>query len=77
MAGISQQSSVPTVDLEQVGRIAADLIDHGTWSREQLLAYQQERLQLLLRRAVTHSPYYRETIGELVAEIARLRNFRS
>lgn len=75
MASVSQQSGVPTVDLKQAGRIAAELIDHGTWSREQLLTYQRERLKLFLQRAVARSPYYRETIGELVARDRPLAEF--
>lgn len=67
MVGGSQQSSVPTVDLAIAGRIANELIGHGTWAPDQLLAYQEEQLNVFLRRAATHSPYYRETIGDLVA----------
>jgi phenylacetate-coenzyme A ligase PaaK-like adenylate-forming protein len=67
MAGASQRYDIPTVDLELVGRIGTELLSHNTWSREKLLTYQQEQLKLLLRRAVAHSPYYRETIGDLVA----------
>src|SRR5688572_26013408 len=63
----SQQSNVPTVDLAIAGRIANELIGHGTWTRDQLLAHQNEQLSAFLRRAATHSPYYRETIGDLVA----------
>jgi phenylacetate-coenzyme A ligase PaaK-like adenylate-forming protein len=33
------------------------------WSREQLLAYQRDRLEALLRHAVDSSPYYREVLG--------------
>jgi phenylacetate-coenzyme A ligase PaaK-like adenylate-forming protein len=33
------------------------------WSREQLLAYQRDRLEALLRHAVDASPYYREVLG--------------
>ena len=55
MAGVSEQSGIPSVDIGPVGRIAAELLSHSTWSREQLLAYQQERLTMFLRPAVTHS----------------------
>ena len=37
------------------------------WSREQLQAYQQERLKAILQHAAAASPYYREKIGSLVA----------
>lgn len=67
MVGGPQQSSVPTVNLAIAGRIANELVGHGTWTRDQLLAHQDERLNVFLRRAATHSPYYRETIGDLVA----------
>jgi phenylacetate-coenzyme A ligase PaaK-like adenylate-forming protein len=63
----SQQSKTPTVDLATVGRIAAELMSHDTWTRAQLLQHQAEGLKALLRHAATHSPYYRKTIGDLVA----------
>lgn len=75
MASVSGPSDVPTVDLALAGRIAAELLHHGNWSREQLLAYQQERLKAFLRRAVASSPYYRETIGDLVAKDRPLNEF--
>ena len=75
MAAVSKQPGVPTVDLALAGRIAAELLSHGTWSREQLLTYQQERLKAFLRRAVASSPYYRETIGDLVAKDRPLDEF--
>ena len=64
----SQQSGVPTVDLAVAGRIANELIGHGTWTRDKLLAHQNEQLSAFLRRAANHSPYYREMIGDLVAK---------
>lgn len=75
MVGGSQQSGVPTVDLTLAGRVAAELISHGTWSRDQLIARQQERLKVFLRRAARHSPYFRETISDLVARDAPLAEF--
>jgi phenylacetate-coenzyme A ligase PaaK-like adenylate-forming protein len=41
---------------------ATPTIDRA-WSREQLLAYQRDRLEALLRYAVDSSPYYREALG--------------
>jgi phenylacetate-CoA ligase len=38
------------------------------WSREELLRFQRERVQALIRHAVTHSPYYREVLGADAAE---------
>jgi phenylacetate-coenzyme A ligase PaaK-like adenylate-forming protein len=40
-----------------------ELLSHDAWSRERLLALQQERLRSLLAGAVERSPYYRETLG--------------
>jgi len=39
------------------------LTPHDGWSREQLLAYQRDRLEALLRHAADASPYYREVLG--------------
>jgi len=75
MVGGSQKSSVPTVDLAIAGSIANELVGHGTWTRDQLLAHQQEQLNVFLRHAATHSPYYRETIGDLVARGRPLSEF--
>ncbi len=75
MGGISQSSRIPTVDLALAGRLAAELIEHGTWPREKLLAHRQEQLTAFLRRAATRSPYYRETIGDLVARDRPLDEF--
>jgi phenylacetate-CoA ligase len=46
----------------------AELMAHDRWSREQLLAFQRERVQALIRHAVTHSLYYREVLGTDAAE---------
>ena len=75
MAGVPQQPGIPTVDPALAGRIAADLLSHGTWSRAQLLADRQKILKAFLRRAATSSPYYRETIGDLVARDRPLEEF--
>ena len=58
---------VPTIDPAIAGRIADELTSHGAWTRDHLLAHQQDQLAAFLQRAATHSPYYRETIGSLVA----------
>jgi phenylacetate-CoA ligase len=41
----------------------AELMAHDLWSREELLAFQRERVQALITHAVIHSPYYREVLG--------------
>jgi phenylacetate-CoA ligase len=43
--------------------LAAELITHTRWSADQLAAHQQERLQALLRHAITVSPFYRRRFG--------------
>jgi phenylacetate-CoA ligase len=75
MVGTSQHSSIPTVDLAIAGRIANELVGHGIWTRDQLLTHQEEQLNVLLRHAATRSPYYRETIGDLVARGRPLAEF--
>jgi phenylacetate-CoA ligase len=46
----------------------AELMAHDRWSREELLAFQRERVGALIKHAVTHSPYYREVLGADAAE---------
>jgi phenylacetate-CoA ligase len=48
--------------------LEAELLEHDRWARDDLLAYQQERVQALVAHAVTRSPYYRETLGADAAE---------
>jgi phenylacetate-coenzyme A ligase PaaK-like adenylate-forming protein len=42
---------------------ARTLLQRDTWSREQLVDYQRERLRELIRHAVERSPYYRAALG--------------
>src|SRR5215470_14538796 len=56
-------------------QLAAELTARSSWTRRRLLAHQSERLQATLRHAVSASPYYRETIGHLVARGAPLEVF--
>jgi phenylacetate-coenzyme A ligase PaaK-like adenylate-forming protein len=42
---------------------AEELLAHDRWSREQLLAYQHERLHELIEHAISSSPYYRDALG--------------
>jgi phenylacetate-CoA ligase len=65
----------PALDIAVVHRRLAELTARDRWTRQQLLAYQQERLQALLHHAVAASPFYRETIGHLVARRAPLEEF--
>ena len=53
----------PALDGEMVRRRLPELMERDHWTRDQLLAYQQERLHAVLRRAVAGSEFYRETIG--------------
>lgn len=62
-------------DSTVVTRLAAELTERDKWSRQQLLSHQQERLQATLRHAACASPYYRETIGHLVACGAPLEEY--
>ena len=55
--------ATPSDALEQIRARAGQLLAHDRWSRAEVLAYQRERLQGLLRHAVAHSPYYREALG--------------
>jgi phenylacetate-CoA ligase len=45
-----------------------ELMARDRWTREDLLAFQGERLRALLAHAVTHSRYYREALGADAAE---------
>jgi phenylacetate-coenzyme A ligase PaaK-like adenylate-forming protein len=45
-----------------------ELLDHDRWSRDDLLAYQRERVRRLLAHAVAQSPYYREALGTDAAD---------
>jgi len=40
-----------------------ELLAHDRWSRDQMLAYQRDRLRDVIAHAVTSSPYYRGTLG--------------
>ena len=58
-----------------VGRLGAELIARDSWTRQRLMTHQSQCLQATLRRAVRASPYYRDTIGHLVASGAPLEDF--
>ena len=46
----------------------AELMARDRWTREELMAFQRERVQALVAHAVTNSPYYREALGTNAAE---------
>ena len=71
----SAQSGLTTLDFDLVSQHAAELLEHTTWSRRQLVDYQQKRLKSALQAAVDASSYYRQTIGDLVARNAPLAEF--
>ena len=48
--------------------LEAQLMERDRWARDDLLAYQRERVRALLAHAVTRSPYYREVLGADAAE---------
>lgn len=54
--------SIPT-NPDALRARARELLAIDSWPREQLVELQQERLRALLRHAVAHAPYYRETLG--------------
>jgi phenylacetate-CoA ligase len=46
----------------------AELMARDRWTREELLAFQRERVQALVAHAVTNSLYYRAALGADAAE---------
>jgi putative adenylate-forming enzyme len=58
-----------------LGRLTEELLKHNKWSREELHSQQQRSLRKALRYAVTHSSYYRDTIGHLVDTNASFDEF--
>ncbi len=43
--------------------LEAELLERDRWSRDQLLAYQDQRVRVLITHAIARSPYYREVLG--------------
>ena len=56
-------TSVDPLAPATLGANAAMLLQRDAWSREELVAYQRERLGGLIRHAVERSPYYRAELG--------------
>lgn len=48
--------------------LEAELLERDRWSRDELVAYQEERVRALITHAVSKSPYYREALGADAAE---------
>lgn len=46
----------------------AELMARDRWSREDLVAFQRERVRALITHTVAHSPYYREALGTDAAD---------
>ena len=72
---VAHPNFAPALDATIVRRRVAELRARDNWTRQQLLAHQRERVQAVLHHAVSASPYYRETIGHLVARGAPLEEF--
>jgi phenylacetate-CoA ligase len=53
---------------ERVGTLTDALLARDGWSRDQLVAHQEERLRALLDHAAAHSPYYRRMLGTKSAD---------
>jgi phenylacetate-CoA ligase len=48
---------------DRLRALAGEQLARDRWSRDRLLAFQQERLRALIAHAVAASPYYRELLG--------------
>ena len=53
----------PSAQAERQRALAGEQLARDRWSRDRLLAYQEERLRALIAHAVAASPYYREVLG--------------
>ncbi len=56
-------TATTTSQADRLRMVVGELLQRDHWSREQLVAHQQERLRELLVHAVSASPYYREALG--------------
>ena len=65
----------PTLDPALLRRHADQLSDRNTWSHDALMAYQRQQLQSVLQHAVTHSAFYKNTIGPLLDRKRPLSDF--
>jgi phenylacetate-CoA ligase len=71
-ASAAASFDVATLDPDVVARRMLELLDHNSWSSEQVLTYQKARLKRTLQHAVSASAFYREQIGDFVARNAPL-----
>jgi len=67
--------AIRSLDGDLLKRHTAELVERTNWSRNSLADYQQHRLKQVIQYASTASPYYRETLGGLVARDAPLEEF--
>src|SRR5262245_11677993 len=51
------------LSLEGLRMLEADLMERDGWTRDDLLAYQKERVRALITHAASRSPYYRDVLG--------------
>lgn len=64
-----------TLDPDVVKARTEESAQRLAWPRDRIQAFQSQRLREILRHAASASPYYRETVGHLVAEDAPLSAF--
>ncbi len=64
----------PTLDRDLLLKTARERLLRSEWSRELLRSFQDGALQSALKHAVNASPYYRETIGDRLAQGAALKD---
>ncbi|CAN7652428.1 phenylacetate--CoA ligase family protein [Rhizobium sp. LjRoot258] len=72
---MSPSHPLATLDTDLLIQHSDELMSRNVWPREKLLAFQCQRLESTLRHAVGCSPYYGDTISELVARNAPLKEF--
>jgi phenylacetate-CoA ligase len=58
----------PAALVERVQARIPELAARDSWSRDELLAHQRDRLRELITHAVSHSPYYRDALGADAAD---------
>jgi phenylacetate-CoA ligase len=71
----SSPAPAATLDLDVVNRRTAELVARNVWSHEKLIQFQHGQLRKMLQHAVSASPYYRDLVGDLVAQNAPLHEF--
>lgn len=66
-------TSASSDQADRLRALAGQQLARDRWSRDQLQAWQAERLRALLRHATTASPYYREVLGPAAAAAVPLQ----